>query len=389
MSCERFEALISARLDRALSAEESREIEAHLAACAACRRADGEYVRLAAELEAAFLAEPAPARRRPRRVLPVRRRPRARRATWPAAAGAIAAAAAALIAALWLAPSQGRARVAAGRVYENGTEVRALAAGRLYRAGDEGARVPVPGGGELELAGGAAFELTGRGLDLRAGEARCRDAARAEFRAGPLRAEALAASLALTSSSEGARADAAVVVLSGQVTVAGSDGVRGPVEPGQAVSCGWGVPERPRPVGELAAALAGRRELLAPAAELDRYRRIVAEYEHRLAEFRREMTGRDPASAEALDFRSRLESLAECKKAHEARLGSLEADAAERARIDRRIEFLERSGEWSAEMRETAAGGPEPRPAAPAERKRGPLALSGPETAADPGRPGV
>ena len=58
LDCARAEELVSARLDRGLTAEEAQALAAHLAGCAGCRRAAAEHANLAAELEAAFRAEP-------------------------------------------------------------------------------------------------------------------------------------------------------------------------------------------------------------------------------------------------------------------------------------------------------------------------------------------
>ena len=75
--CARAEELVSARLDRDLSPEEAGALSAHLAGCSACRRAAQEHAALAAELSAAFRAEPlraglpawgAAVLRRPRRL---------------------------------------------------------------------------------------------------------------------------------------------------------------------------------------------------------------------------------------------------------------------------------------------------------------------------------
>jgi len=62
--CLRAEELASARLDRELSAAESEALSAHLAGCPECRRAAEEHAGLAAEIEAAFRAEPLGAARR-------------------------------------------------------------------------------------------------------------------------------------------------------------------------------------------------------------------------------------------------------------------------------------------------------------------------------------
>jgi hypothetical protein len=71
LDCLRAEELISARLDRALSAPESAELEAHLAGCEQCRQAAAGHAELAAGLEAAFRAEPL---RRPASLKPHPRR---------------------------------------------------------------------------------------------------------------------------------------------------------------------------------------------------------------------------------------------------------------------------------------------------------------------------
>jgi ferric-dicitrate binding protein FerR (iron transport regulator) len=88
VNCERAEELLSARLDRELSPEETGLLAAHLADCPACRRAAEEYPALTAELERAFRDEPLVAIR-PRRS----RRPVARWLRLAAAALLVAGAA--------------------------------------------------------------------------------------------------------------------------------------------------------------------------------------------------------------------------------------------------------------------------------------------------------
>ena len=61
MTCERMETMLIAYLDGKTPAEAAREVEAHLAACAACRTRAEEFRRLWGVLETVPLVEPSPA----------------------------------------------------------------------------------------------------------------------------------------------------------------------------------------------------------------------------------------------------------------------------------------------------------------------------------------
>ena len=257
------------------------------------------------------------------------------------AAGLISAAAGGLIV-LWLHGGAGGLRVESGEVTNGGRATGRLAAGKHYRAGAQGARLVAPGGGKLELAGGASFTPTASGLELANGEVIGRKLSRAELRAGPLRAESAGASLALMRLAENGADEAAVVVFSGRVR---ADAGRGDaaLSAGQALACGWGVEPRVLAVEDLKAALARQRQALAPPGEVAKYHGIVREYAGRLDDFRRQLQSAQAGSPQAGELQSRIDSLADCQAAHERRLVGLDADAAENARIDRRVDFLDRA----------------------------------------------
>ena len=257
------------------------------------------------------------------------------------AAGLVSAAAGGLIV-LWLHGGAGGLRVESGEVSNGGRAVGTLAAGKHYRAGAQGARLAAPGGGKLSLSGGASFTPTATGLELASGEVIGRKLSRAELRAGPLRAESAGASLALMRLAENGLDEAAVVVFAGRVRAdAGGGGVA--VAAGQALAVGWGVEPRALAVEDLKAALARQRQALAPPGEAAKYHQITREYAGRLEDFRRQLQSAQAGSPQAGELQSRIESLADCQAAHQRRLAGLDADAAEGARIDRRVDFLDRA----------------------------------------------
>jgi hypothetical protein len=141
--CLRAEELVSARLDRELSAAEAAELSAHLAGCAGCLRAAGEHAALAAELEAAFRAEPlGVARRSPEAV--VRARPGRRWLRLAAAAAGLLAAAGLVYGLLagrtsTSTPTQNRSVLLTAPVARpGGTTVTPVGAARLELAGPQG-----------------------------------------------------------------------------------------------------------------------------------------------------------------------------------------------------------------------------------------------------------
>jgi len=273
------------------------------------------------------------------------------------AAAAVAAAAGGLLA-LWLHGEAGGFTVESGHVYEGGRPVGTLAAGRRYQAGELGAKLAAPGGGRLGLSGGTSFTPTALGVEIERGEVFGHRVAKAEFRAGPIRAEASGASLALMRLAESGADEAAVVVLSGRVR-ADCGGGHCALAAGQVLAWGWGVKPGPLAIADLQAALAAQRRALAPAGEAAKYRGIVGEYAERLAGFRREMQDLAAGSPEAEWLQSRIGSLADCQAAHQRRLPALDADAAEGARIARRAAFLDRAVRAGREDSLTAAFGPE------------------------------
>jgi ferric-dicitrate binding protein FerR (iron transport regulator) len=125
-------------MDRALAAGEAEELEAHLASCAECRHAAGEYAELTSELEAAFRAEPLRAGLPARPAAPrARRRPRLLRL---AAAAAVLAAGGLALWAIWsernTGPTRGEPRTSPEvAVLANGTRVVRKGPARVRFAG--------------------------------------------------------------------------------------------------------------------------------------------------------------------------------------------------------------------------------------------------------------
>lgn len=104
MSCARLHQMLDAYVDGELDAATAAELDAHVAACAACAALRGEREALSARIRAAAPYYPAPARLRSGLDRMLRRAdPRPQGPSWPLA-GALAAAAAVagLVAGVWL-----------------------------------------------------------------------------------------------------------------------------------------------------------------------------------------------------------------------------------------------------------------------------------------------
>jgi len=357
-TCERAEMLLSARLDRSLSAEEAAELESHLGTCQACREAGEEMASACAAFTAALRAEPI----RRRDVAAAAARTEMRRWAW------VAGAAAALLLALgaWFYLRDQRVtregpqhamptgpqrvtptgpRLAKGTLSEGGQETRELCIGRRYRAGDGGARIELAANGALEVTAGSTFILEQQSWRLVDGS----------LRAWRLGGDLVAAGKWEIGAGEGSAGmdyhpdldEVAVVSLRGGVTMRTPSGVR-TVAPGLLVAQGWGLADEPLPLEQAEEALQAKRQSLASPERARQYREIVSQYQQRIETFRQERAKHQVGSPEFAELREREDSLLECKGWHDEKVPVLDQQVVERRRIERRVGFLELARRWLA-----------------------------------------
>lgn len=381
LDCASCEALLSARLDRPLANEEREALEAHLAGCAECRRAEEEYEKLARDLEQALRAAPLrvkfslPPETLPAvhgTVQPSARLEYARRGvatagsgTWSvraessqhkwlvvACAGAAATLACALALWFWLARGVGSPDPSP-QIAETPNQVPpgGIEHGRRHEGGREGATLALADGGSLKLEAGAEVLREERSWVLLTGRLRARSFSALELQLGGWGVKTARASVALDRLVSEGREELAVVALSGRARVRVGGGER-ELAPRQILVAGWG-PEveaaQAAEVEQLAAMLRLRLEALPPPEEAAKYREIISQFDGRLAEFRRLQKEGRLAAPEAHKLGERETSLADCREAHQLGLVKLELALAERKQLGRRIEFLECVRQWMVE----------------------------------------